>query len=484
MPSHFCGVKVNPGSRLSVVLDPGGLKDSMLASPNIILTSITKTLIKSKLNICNGELASLVRGGLNRLQGSQFARDAFLLLILNVFTRAVNFLGLAYAARCLGPVNLGVSALIQTTARQVALSFDGGFSVVGVRKIAGDKEKCAQITEAISAFQLAIALLATLVWGLAVSLVVPRTHRSAWFLGIPLVVFYATNFTYALQGLEKLPLQSAISAAAALLGTLAYFLLFHPGMPLGSDLLVMAFVGAVTWLTLWSAYYRLFGRLPIGRVHWKYIRTLLAESWRYWLLAAFVYLYSVFQIPLISFFLGYQEAGIFRSAFMLASGLELLFNSINNLLLARLVAWRKLGLQIMWRRQFRLLFLLLAIGLPPVIVLIVGAPLIYRLFLGPAFMAGIPVFQTLVVGRLVVFLGQVFAWGLAACDQDKPFLIVTMLGAALSVAMNIAVIPLFGIQGSALVSILVELMIAVGCYLCLRVFVLSETAATVLGPNR
>jgi O-antigen/teichoic acid export membrane protein len=69
-----------------------------------------------------------------------------------------------------------------------------------------------------------------------------------------------------------------------------------------------------------------------------------------------------------------------------------------------------MGLGVMWDRQAKLLLAFLIIGLPIVGILILVAPMIYSLLLGDAFKEGVLVFQILVVGRLVVFLGQIYSW--------------------------------------------------------------------------
>ena len=404
-------------------------------------------------------LNSQARRVLSKLRSSQFARDAVLLLIFNVASKAIGFFGTAYAARCLGPTNLGISALVQATARQVMLAYDGGFSIVGVRKIAADKMNSRPIIETINTFQLGMALMASVLWLIFVFWLAPVNQRFAWALGMPSLIFSATSIVFVFQGLEKLPIQNAIGTVGALLTAGAYLLFFSPGMFLGADLIVMAVVGAITSSMAWGAYYRLFGRWPMGKLNWRALASLLRESWRYWAMAIVIFIFSVYQIPLIAHFLGPRETGIFRSAFVLASGVELLFNSINSLLLARLVAWKQQGLVFMWKQQSRLLRIFLGIGLPAVVICIVMSSFVYRILFGPEFVEGVPVFQVLVVGRLVVFLGQIYSWGMTAIEHDSRLLIVFTLRALSSVILNVLLIPVYGIMAAAMVSLVSDTVI-------------------------
>ena len=411
---------------------------------------------------------SQIKSELSRLQHSGFVQNATWLVILTVVSKGIAFFGNAHAARSLGPINLGISALVLVTARQVMLVYDGGFNIVGVRKIAADKENSQVIIETINTFQLGMALIVSIIWVIIVLWLAPVNVRLVWALGMPSLIFSATSLFFVFQGLEKLPIQAAIGAISSLLTAGAYFIFFSPDMFLGADLIVISAVGLLGALAAWVIYYRMFGRLPIGKIRWPELLKLLRESWRYWLLAVLVYFYSIFQIPLISYFLGPREVGIFQSAFGLAIGVELLFSSINNLLLARLVNWQKMGLSVMWKRQATLLLVFLAIGLPIVVVLVLAAPAIYSLLLGDAFKEGILIFQILVIGRLVVFLGQIYAWGLVAIKQDNQFLFASMLGALFSVSMNLMLMPKYGILGAAVVSVLSELLVGTACFLFVR----------------
>jgi len=428
----------------------------------------------------DGEIAfetwyTQLKGGLGKLRRTQMARDAAWLLIFNVTSRAFALFGVAYAARCLGPFNLGVSAVVQTTAQQAALTYNGGFDTVGAREIAADQKRCPAITQAVVLCRLCVALVVSVIWIIFTFIVISESQRMAWLLGVPLMLATATSLVFAFQGLEKLPIQSAIGAGSALLSASAYFVFFSPGMFLGADLIVISSVALVTVTVSWTAYFRLFRRLPLGKATWYQVFSLLRESWRYWILAVVIYFYSIFQIPLVAWLLGAREAGIFRSAFLMAAGLELFFNSINSLLLPRLVVWQEQGLQVMWRKQARLLLIFLGIGLPTVAAAIFVAAFVYRVLLGGAFARGVVVFQILVVGRLVVFLGQIYAWGLAATKQDTQFLLASLVGAISSVTLNIIFIPVYGIVGAAFISLLSEVLVHVSCFFALRSKVFKST---------
>jgi PST family polysaccharide transporter len=403
-----------------------------------------------------------------KLRSCKLARDAFWLLVTNVFSKGLMLLGSAYAARCLGPFNFGVSGLVQATVQQVALTSNGGFDLVAVRRIAHDKSSAGKNASAIVCTRVVIVAIAALVWTCATPFLASPRNRFAWLMGVPILLGTAFSLVFVFQGLERLPIQSWIGVIVSLLSAAAYFLFFRPGMFLGADLIVIAVGAIITTVVSWWAFYRVIGHLPLAVPSAGFLRTLFAESWRFWILTSVVSLYSIIQVPLITYLLGAREAGIFRSAFILAAGMEIIFNSVNNLLLPRLVAWKTQGLTHMWRQQGSLLQAFTIVGVPGVGLVILLAPWIYRTFFGVAYLEGIAVFQILAIGRLVVFVGQIYAWGLPAANLDSTFVIISATGAALSVTLNCFLARPYGIIAVAIVSVTVEFLVHYSCFALLR----------------
>ena len=385
---------------------------------------------------------------LHRLHQTKWVRDAVTLLILNGISKGVEFFGNAYAARCLGPVKYGISANVLAWIVPVTLGCECGFNTVAVRRIATDKTGCRSLIGAVMSFRLFFATLAALLWLIFSLTVVASSQQLAWGIGAIIVLMKAANLNFVFQGVERLPIQSAIVAGGSLLTAGAYLFFFSPGMFLGADLIVIAVVMMLTVVISWYAYFRLFARLPLGSVSWKPLKALLEESWRYWISAIVVYFYSRFQVPLIASLIGEQKAGVYRSAEMISDGLGFLLTSVNTLLLPRLVIWKEYGHRSLSHHQTKLAIIFLFIGLGPLSLLILKGDWIYQKLLGSEFLEGVFPFRILVVSRLVVFIGQIYVWGLVATNQDTKFLLAFILGAVSSVALNLILIPIFGIAAS------------------------------------
>jgi O-antigen/teichoic acid export membrane protein len=194
------------------------------------------------------------------------------------------------------------------------------------------------------------------------------------------------------------------------------------------------------------------------------------------LLVVSIYFFSQFQTQLIAAVLGPREAGIYRSAYVLALGLWALFSTVGSLLLPRIIAWKEAGLGVMWRKQRGLFPLFLGGGAPAVLVVVLVAPDLYRVFLGPAFIRGIPVFQILAVQMLIAFINQISAWGLTATGQDSQLLFASIIGALSNVTLSLLVMRPYGIVGVAVVGLCSDVIISMSCFLFLRRYLRRQGA--------
>lgn len=382
---------------------------------------------------------------------------------LNMASNILMLFANTYAARCLGPANLGVSAQVQALVQQLALSFNGGFDAVGVRLVAAGQERPANVLRSVLAFRLGIALLLAIGWVVGVFLLVPAGPvRMAWMLGAVLLVVLSLQLPFLFQSIEQMPRFAAVTTASSLLVAITYAGAFHPEMPVGSDLLVAAVVGSVVAACACVLACRLVHlRLTTFFMNWAEVHALLgrllAQSWRYWLLAALTLIYTVLPISVLARLQGDSAAGILRVCLLFASGLEVVFASINSLLLPRLVRWlHEEGLDALWVHQKNLFKAYLAFAALVGAALLGLSPWIFTHLLGERYLPGLVPFFVFAAGRLVVFVGQIYSWGVVALRLDRQIVFATAAAAAASLLLNFALVPSLSILGTALSSLVAE----------------------------
>lgn len=392
------------------------------------------------------------------------------MLLLNGLSNLLLLAGNTYAARCLGAANVGIGAQVQAAVQQASLASNGGFDPVAVRAIASGRRPAPSVARAVLCFRLGIAVPLALAWVLFVlATQPPGAVRNAWLLGAALLVIGGAQLQFLFQAVERLPLYTAIAAAMSLLTALSFRMFFVPGMPAGSDLFVLALVGTIGFASMFFVASRVvrldadISKLDVVSA-WRGARDLLRESWRYWALAVLAFVYTGLPVLLVAHLQGDAAAGVFRMSLVFAGAMEVMFGSINSLLPPRLIRWRDEGDDALWSAQRKLLSMHLTIGVLATAFAMVAAPWCFATFLGPEFQAGILAFQVLALSRLIVFVGQIYAFGLTAQHLDKLLVRATLWGALTSVVANVLLIPRMSLLGAACAAVASEVVVVGLCF--------------------
>ena len=408
------------------------------------------------------------RVGAEEIRGSKFAKDAVGIALLNILVRIFGFFGTAYAAKCLGPTNLGVSAIVQTTANQLAIAFDGGFNVTGVRAIAENRVDGVAIGRAIIAFRFSVSSLLAFIWIIGVINFAPIEQRLPWLLGAPILMLLAINITFIFQGFERLISQIFINAVSVLMTTAAYFIFFKPNMFMGADLIVICASGFFVASLSWYVFYKIDSNFFVMKIDWKVLKKIILESRVYWINSIVGTVYPAIQIFLVTYCLGLYENGIYRAALNTAGAMELLFNSINSILLARLIEWKKQGIENLWKRQHKVTLFLGFILLPVAATLILLAPLMFSTLFGSDFQGAIIIFQIAIIAKIIVILGQPYSWGLVALRQDVGITKIQLGIALISVTINLIAIPVWGLNGAIICMFITDFCYSAACFILAR----------------
>lgn len=400
-----------------------------------------------------------------RLRGSTLARQAVAVGAWNVASRAIAAVGTMYAARCLGPSYTGISGIVIATAQQAALACNGGLDPVAVRRLSADEPTGNMLVRGTLWLRVALLMPVLSLW---IAIVLSRqagTARNVWLLGLPILVTSACPLSFAFQAAGAVSKLSMLTALGSLGTGLLYFLTLAPGMPLGSDLRVQSGVVLIVWVVALFKTRSLWGSLRPSALALTKAFGMLRQSWRYWLQAVVSSFYTLFQIPLIAYLLGASDAGQYRVALSLASGVDIVFISLGSVLLPRMTRWNQLG-QIHFHLQIqRLNRILLAVAVPSILLGIAVVPFVVPAFLGPAYRPSISVLQILLLARLAILLGQTYSQAMIAMSRDRRFLGISLAATAFSVTASFVMIPIAGVQGAAVVSLLTELLILI-CMAC------------------
>jgi O-antigen/teichoic acid export membrane protein len=382
---------------------------------------------------------------------------------------AFGFIGSAWAARCLGPHNLGLSGMVQNMVSQAALLFGAINTTILIREYKNAKtdEARNELVRVNTSFQLAVSLLFCAAGAVAMGfrLVPFEYHFAGWFF-LPLLLINALQPAWVFQAAEKQHFQSAISVLQSALKAGLYVCLFRADMSAGADLEVLTVVTLSLTLIYWLAIYRLTpmkGSLfdPKGfQMAWKLI---LQSRWLF-ISVLCSYVYTTLEQPLLGWLYSVDELGKYRTAVTAVGAADSLFTIIPIILFPRFFEWRKMGEEILWRRQLKLAALFTLLGTLATLSGFILIPFFYPLVFGTAFTSAAVPCAILVASRIIVIITGIFYWGLMTDDRHDRFLSLTTIGmATFSLFSNLVFIPKWGMYGAASVNLASEVILLAVC---------------------
>lgn len=398
------------------------------------------------------------------LSRKHILNQAGIMIVARVVGMVIGAIGSVWAARCLGPHNLGISGMVQNIVSQAALLLGVIYSTVLIREYKNAKtdEIRNQLIRVSNTFRLVGALVFCLIGGslMAFHFIPSNYHFAGWFF-IPLLLIGTIQPVWVFQAAEKQHFQSAIAILQPILTASLYLLLFHPGISAGADLAVISIVSAILTVIYWWAIYRLTSMkgklldLGIFRDAWK----LILESRWLFISSIAIYVYTTFEQPLLGWLYSLEELGKYRTAVTVTNVAANFFSIIPMILYPRFIEWQKRGMDILWRRLIKLVVLFAVIGSFISILGFILIPFFYPIVFGPRFIGAAIPCAILVLSKIFATLGGIFYWGLITQSRhDKISSLITIGMAVFSLLFNLVCIPRWGMYGAASVDLTVEII--------------------------
>ena len=394
------------------------------------------------------------------------ARNAGALAISTVIAKGLQFLWQLALARWLGSGDYGVYGTIGALLAIGQAIPEFGMGMIVVRDVA---TRAADAGRYLAATLVMQPVLAGAAYG---ALLV-----AAWLLGydaalrsllalaaLSLLVDALGNMAYnQLIAFERMAVTALISTAhVAVLVAFGAAALAAGG---GLVALYVAIVGAgaLRSAALWLALRRTGVRpeFPLNRA----IARGLVKNGAPIALASFLALaYQHADKLITTAMLGEDRTGQLTAAFVISFGvIELLSTTVLVAVFPLMSRTYSGGMRALFEFMMeKLAFFNLLLSLPIALVIaLLSVPLSGLLF-GPDFTRTASVLQVLIWYTVVTMVGNVFAQALLVENRQRRTLIIRASGLAVNVALNIALLPLIGVAGAAVASLLAELMVLAG----------------------
>jgi O-antigen/teichoic acid export membrane protein len=222
------------------------------------------------------------------------------------------------------------------------------------------------------------------------------------------------------------------------------------------------------------------GVIAVGAVNFRYLELRLVRfgvfhmknlsifSFWIFLTASGSLIFGYTDTILISFFMNATEVGIYRTALQLASVGSFATLAFQTVLYPKISSWAAQGQVTKIENSFaRACTYSLFLAIPTCIGgWILGDRLLYYLY-GASFTGGtVPLFFLLLVQivNIFMFLGSM---SLNALDHPKDAFYITLIASLVNILLNIAFIPVMGITGAAIATLIAMAVNAVGAYILL-----------------
>ena len=386
-------------------------------------------------------------------------KNTFWLSVSNIGGRIIKAAIVIYAARVLGTDGWGVFSYAVTLAGFLTLFIDPGINSILIRDVAKssreDQEKILS-----TAFVMKLCLLVAGVF--LVIFVAPffstLPGAKALLPLVALIIAFDTIrefFSSFIRAKEKMEWEAGIfllmNAAIVTFGFI--FLYLNPSVAsFAWGYVAGTAIGAIAATYVMRGYLRKIFSFFSARL----IKPIVTSAWPFAITGALGILLTNIDILIISWMRTASEVGIYSAAIRIVQVLYVIpmILQLSTLpLFSRIARHDNKKFRAVFERTLGLVFLVaipLALG-----GAILGTQIISLVF-GSAYASGDLVFKILVLTMLVNYSAMVIGAAIFAYSRQKGLVIASLIGGISNVALDLALIPRFGIAGAAVATLIAQ----------------------------
>ena len=402
---------------------------------------------------------------------SSIRRQSIIYLGSTIAFTIIGFISTIYFAHTLGPALLGAYFLFLAYFGIFNLIGDGGFGSAAVKRISEGKEQ----NEYFSAFvflRIILLTLAILVLLIMEPYLKDVTSSGIFFwllLALIISVFSGISGT-GVYGAGKV----GIFQVSGFLDILLRFLFQIAAVFLGFGVagLTGGFIGGLIVGGIANLRYL---DLKIIRFRLSHIKNLTSFSFWIFLTASGSLVFNYADTILIGFFMNNADVGIYRTAFQLTSVATFTTLAFHTVLYPKISNWAAQGqfskIDASLARAFTYSLFL---AIPTCIGgWILGEKLLYFLY-GAAFIAGAKPLFFLLLAQIVNVFMYLGTMCLTALNKPKDAFWITVFASVINILLNFALIPVWGITGAAVATLIAMTLNASGVLILLsRIIILK-----------
>lgn len=392
----------------------------------------------------------------------RIARNAGALALSQGVSLTLNFVTWAYLARTLEPSRFGIIGFGTALVAYFAVLIQLGFDAVAMRESAREPERLPALAGQLTSLRLVLCGIAFAGYA-AIVLSLPRPplyHATLLALGLQLVVV-ATRLNWAFQAVEQMGTVAIRDTVVAVLNAAAVFALVRRPDQVVLAAALTAGVPLIGNGWLLSAYLKRFGPLHLS-IDWAGWGALLRPAIPLAASAFLIEIYVRLDQVMLEFLNSTATVGLYSAAARFSSLSQLPANIAFGAFFPAVAS--ALGRPELMRERGRMLAnVLLPVGL----AIAAAGPWLARGTLvfayGEAYGVAAPAFGLLLANAGVVHVNMTVGIPLMAWDRQTPYMWAILTGAVVNVALNVVLIPPFGMVGAAVATLVAQSAVCVAC---------------------
>ncbi|MDW7776910.1 MAG: flippase [Methanosarcinales archaeon] len=385
-------------------------------------------------------------------------RQSIISLFWQIAFTAIGFLSTMYFAHTVGAAIFGAYFLFLAYDGIFSMVTNGGFGGAAVKRISEGEESDAYFS---AYFVLRVAFTIIVVLALLVFrnyfVDLNTSGMFVWLLLSLLVSVFAGSISAGVGGTGKM----GIRTTCAGIGNISRIILQVLAIYLGYEASGLA--GGMVAGTLVAAIieWRFFD-LRFVRFKWHHIKSLSVFSFWLFLTSGGVLVFSQADTIMIGYFMENADVGIYRVALQFTMVATFITYAIRHTLWPRVSRWGKSGeIGMVEESLARGISYSLILAVPVLIGgVLLGDKLLY-FFYGAEFASGYLALAVLLAVQVVNVFQYFFTMYLDALDYPKESFKVTVVGVVANIVLNMILIPVMGISGAAIATLVTMTLNAV-----------------------
>lgn len=389
----------------------------------------------------------------NILKVDPIQRQSIISLFWQIAITAIGFLSTMYFAHTVGATILGAYFLFLAYDGIFSLFTDGGFGGAALKRISEGEEPDAYFS---AYFVLRFSFTITVILFLLAFknyfedlLTLDKSGMFVWLLFDLFISVFAGSIASGVAGMSKIGIRNTCAGIGNILRIIFQVIAIYLGYE------AAGLAGGMVAGTLVAAIIEFhFFDLHLVPFKWDHVKSLSAFSFWLFLTSSGMLVFSYADTVLIGHFMELSDVGIYRVALQFTLVATFSTYALRNTLWPRVSRWGKNNeIDMVEESLSRAISYSMILAIPVFVGGVLLGDRLLPLFYGADFARGYNVLIILLAVQVVNVFQFFFTMYLDALDHPKESFKVTAVGVVANIALNIILIPVMGISGAAIATL-------------------------------